>query len=83
MTLAIYTRATEGVQLAATAALEEAIFEPAVDTSQKRGFDNSVESLYFSAICRYFLSGGTRIRTGDTMIFRYAEAVRYADSLHR
>jgi hypothetical protein len=71
------------MQDAATAALEEAIFEPAVDTSQKRGFDNSVESLYFSAICRYFLSGGTRIRTGDTMIFRYAEALRYADSLHR
>jgi hypothetical protein len=71
MTLAIYTRATEGMQDAATASLEEAFFEPAVDTSQKRGFGSSVESLYFSAICSTFSSGGTRIRTGDTMIFSH------------
>ena len=61
--------ATDGMQDSATDAPEEAFLDPAVDTHQKRGFDNSVESLYFSAICRTFLSGGTRIRTGDTMIF--------------
>jgi hypothetical protein len=27
--------------------------------------------LLFCAICRTFLSGGTRIRTGDTMIFSH------------
>jgi hypothetical protein len=43
--------------------------EPAVDTPQKGGFGNSVGSLYFSAICRTFRSGGTRIPTEDTMIF--------------
>jgi hypothetical protein len=26
---------------------------------------------YFLAFCRYFRSGGTRTRTGDTMIFRH------------
>jgi hypothetical protein len=26
--------------------------------------------LIFHMFCRYFLSGGTRTRTGDTMIFR-------------
>jgi hypothetical protein len=52
MTLAIYTHATEGMQDAATAALEEDLPDPAVDTPQKRGFGSSVESLYFSAICR-------------------------------
>src|SRR5215211_2116801 len=30
----------------------------------------SPELFLFSAICRAFLSGETRIRTGDTMIFR-------------
>src|SRR5829696_10066243 len=45
--------------------------EPAVDTPQKRGFGSSVKSLYFSFICRTFRSGGTRIRTGDTMIFSH------------
>src|SRR5215216_1073963 len=49
------------------------ILEPAVDTPQKRGFGNSVESLYFSAICRTLRSGGTRIRTGDTMIFSHMQ----------
>jgi len=73
MTLAIYTHATEGMQDAATAALEEDLPDPAVDTPQKRGFGSSVESLYFSAICRTFRSGGTRIRTGDTMIFSHIQ----------
>jgi len=71
MTLAICTPATDGMQDSATDAPEEAFLDPAVDTPQKRGFDNSVESLYFSSICRTFLSGGTRIRTGDTMIFSH------------
>src|SRR5215207_6375431 len=47
--------------------------EPAVDTPQKKGTDSSAESLYFSAICRTFRSGGTRIRTGDTMIFSHMQ----------
>jgi hypothetical protein len=59
------------MQLAATAALEEAFLEPAVDTPQKEDTDSSVEVLYFSAICRTFRSGGTRIRTEDTMIFSH------------
>src|SRR5215208_6462156 len=71
MTLAIYTHATEGMQDAATAALEEDLPDPAVDTPQKWDFGSSVDSLYFSAICRTFRSGGTRIRTGDTMIFSH------------
>ena len=29
----------------------------------------------FLAICRQFRSGGTRIRTGDTMIFSHAQGV--------
>jgi hypothetical protein len=45
--------------------------DPAVDTPQKRGLGSTVESLYFPAICRTFRSGGTRIRTGDTMIFSH------------
>ena len=47
--------------------------ESAVDTPQKEGTDSSVESLYFSTICRTFRSGGTRIRTGDTMIFSHMQ----------
>ena len=70
-TLAIYTHATEGMQLAPQLRLKRPFLEPAVDTSQYRGFGSSVESLYFPAICKTFLSGGTRIRTGDTMIFRF------------
>jgi hypothetical protein len=31
------------------------------------------ERFTFSAFCRLFLSGGTRIRTGDTMIFRHMQ----------
>jgi hypothetical protein len=53
--------------------LKRPFLEPAVDTSQKRGFGSSVESLYFSAICRTFRSGGTRIRTRDTMIFSHMQ----------
>jgi hypothetical protein len=55
--------------------LKRPFLEPVVDTPQKRGFGSSVESLYFSAICRTFISGGTRIRTGDTMIFSHAAYV--------
>src|ERR687890_678563 len=73
MTLAICTPATDGMQDSATDAPEEAFLDPAVDTPQKRGFDNSVQSLYFSSICRTFRSGGTRIRTGDTMIFSHIQ----------
>ena len=73
MTLATYTLAIEGTQVAATAALEEAFLGPAVDTPQKGGVGSSVKSLYYSAICRTFRSGGTRIRTGDTMIFSHIQ----------
>src|SRR5215204_5362437 len=53
--------------------LKRPFLEPAVDTPQKRGFGSFVESLYFSSICRTFRSGGTRIRTGDTMIFSHMQ----------
>ena len=56
-------------QDSATAALEETFLDPAVDTPLTKVPGRSVETLYFLAICRTFLSGGTRIRTGDTMIF--------------
>jgi hypothetical protein len=59
MTLAIHTRAKEGMQDFATAALEVTFFDPAVDTPLKKSLR----------------SGGTRIRTGDTMIFSYAAFV--------
>jgi hypothetical protein len=73
MTLAIYTLPTEGMQHAATAALEVTFLDPAVDTPQKRGLGSSVESLCFSSICRTFIRGGTRIRTGDTMILSHLQ----------
>ena len=75
MTLAIYTRATEGLQDSTTTALEETFFDPAVDTSLKRGLSSTAGTLTFSAICRTFRSGGTRIRTGDTMIFSQCTCV--------
>jgi hypothetical protein len=71
MTLAIYPHATDGMQDAAIAALEEALPYPAVDALLTKGPGSYTEALYFSLVCRTFLSGGTRIRTGDTMIFRF------------
>jgi hypothetical protein len=59
------------MQDSAAAALEEAAFlDPAVDTPLTKGSGSTAKALYFSTICRTFSSGGTRIRTGDTMIFR-------------
>jgi hypothetical protein len=69
MTLAICTRATEGMQDSVRATLEEAFLDPAVDTPPKRSLSSTARAIHFLAICRTFLSGGTRIRTGDTMIF--------------
>jgi hypothetical protein len=37
------------------------------------GSGSTVGALSFSAICRTFISGGTRIRTGDTMIFSHMQ----------
>jgi hypothetical protein len=71
MTLAIYTRPTEGMQDSATTALEVTFLEPAVDKPLSEGSGNTARALSFSAICRTFQSGGTRIRTGDTMIFSH------------
>src|SRR5215208_6185428 len=45
--------------------------DPAVDTPLTKGFGDTPKTPCFSAICRTFLSGGTRIRTGDTMIFSH------------
>jgi hypothetical protein len=70
MTHAIYAPATDGMQDSATDAPEEAFLDPAVDTPSTKGSGNTVGAPYFSAICRTLRSGGTRIRTGDTMIFR-------------
>ncbi len=44
--------------------------ERAVDALLIKSPGNYTEALHFLAICRTFSSGGTRIRTGDTMIFR-------------
>jgi hypothetical protein len=71
MILAIYTRATDGMQDATTVALEEPFLDPAVDTPLSKGSGNTAKALCFSAICRTLRSGGTRIRTGDTMIFSH------------
>jgi hypothetical protein len=35
--------------------------------------DSTIWPSYFSGICRTFRSGGTRIRTGDTMIFSHMQ----------
>ena len=71
MTLAIYIRATEGMQDSATAALEETFLDPAVDMPLTKGSVSTARALCFSLICRTLISGGTRIRTGDTMIFSH------------
>jgi len=47
--------------------------DPAVDTPLTKGSGNTAKALYFSAICRTFINGGTRIRTGDTMIFSHMQ----------
>jgi hypothetical protein len=44
--------------------------DPAVDTPLTKGSGDTAKTPCFSTICRTFRSGGTRIRTGDTMIFR-------------
>jgi hypothetical protein len=49
--------------------LKRSFLEPAVDTPLTKGSGDTAKTPYFSAICRTFISGGTRIRTGDTMIF--------------
>jgi hypothetical protein len=61
------------MQDSATAALEETFFDPAVDTPLSKGSGSAAGALSFSAICRTFRSGGTRIRTGDTMIFSHMQ----------
>ena len=71
MTLATYTRATEGMQDSATAALEETFLDPAVDMPLTKGSVSTARALCFSLICRTLISGGTRIRTGGTMIFSH------------
>jgi hypothetical protein len=71
MTLATYTSATEGMQDSATAALEETFLDPAVDMTLTKGSVSTARALCFSLICRTLISGGTRIRTGDTMIFSH------------
>jgi hypothetical protein len=73
MTLAVYTRATEGMQDSVRAALEETFLDPAVDTPLKKTLRSTARALHFLAICRAFSSGGTRIRTGDTMIFSHIQ----------
>ena len=73
MTLAIHTRATEGMQDFATAALEVTFLDSAVDTPLKKSVSSTARALTFSPICRTFRSGGTRIRAGDTMIFSHMQ----------
>jgi hypothetical protein len=73
MTLALYTHATEGMQDSATERQKRPILDPAVDRHQIKGSGSSVEARYFPMICRTFSSGGTWIRTGDTMIFSHMQ----------
>src|ERR671911_1001994 len=47
--------------------------DPAVDTPLSQGSGDTAKVPCSSAICRTFRSGGTRIRTGDTMIFRHMQ----------
>jgi hypothetical protein len=54
MTLATYTRATEGMQDSATAALEETFLDPAVDMPLTKGSVSTARALCFSLICRTF-----------------------------
>src|SRR5215211_5944256 len=69
----LHPRPTDGMQNAAAAALEEAFLDPAVDTPPKRSLSSTAKAIHFLAICRTFRSGGTRIRTGDTMIFSHTQ----------
>ena len=71
MTFAISTHATDSMQDSTTTALEETFLDPAVDTPLSKGSSSTARALHFLAICRTFISGGTRIRTGDTMIFSH------------
>jgi hypothetical protein len=73
MTLAIYSRATEGMQDPARPPLKRPLLDPAVDTPLKETLSSTVRAIHFLAICRTFRSGGTRIRTGDTMIFSHMQ----------
>jgi hypothetical protein len=73
MTLAIYTAPQKACKTPPQPRLKRSFLKPAVDTPQNESTDSSVEALYFSAICRTFRSGGTRIRTGDTMIFSHVQ----------
>jgi hypothetical protein len=47
--------------------------DPAVDTPLKRSLSSTARAITFSMICRTLVSGGTRIRTGDTMIFSHMQ----------
>jgi hypothetical protein len=73
MTLAIYTHDTDGMQDSTTATREATFLDPAVDTPLTKGSGDTAKAPCFSAICRTFISGGTRIRTGDTMIFSHMQ----------
>jgi len=79
----LHPRPTDGMQNAAAAALEEAFLDPAVDTPPKRSLSSTAKAIHFLAICRAFRSGGTRIRTGDTMIFSPRTRVRVRPALSR
>jgi hypothetical protein len=41
--------------------------------ARRQGFGGIAKTLSFSAICRALRRGGTRIRTGDTMIFSHMQ----------
>jgi len=69
MTLVIYAYATDGIKALPRQHWKKSFLDPAVDTPLTKGSGDTAKAPYFSAICRTFRSGGTRIRTGDTMIF--------------
>ena len=53
--------------------LKRPFLDPAVDTPLTKSSGDTAKALCFSTICRTFRSGGTRIRTGDTMIISHMQ----------
>ena len=54
-----------------TVAMENALSEPVSVKLMSKGPDERPGLSHFPLICRNYRSGGTRTRTGDTMIFSH------------
>jgi len=69
MTLVIYAYAIDGIKALPWLHWKRSFLDPAVDTPSIKGSGSNAKASCFPAFCRTFRSGGTRIRTGDAMIF--------------